>query len=163
MSRRLAAAAIATATLAVAPGARADVDYFKSSNDPTKVTIHVPNDRTTSERLLIGGLLAGVAAAGAVGGWFNWQSHEDAVKVSAHTPTGLTWTSDLQATEADAHREGVRAAICYGVAGAFVAGVVIAALRTDPGERVVAIDPAHPQAMIAPVPGGAVIGATWGF
>jgi hypothetical protein len=161
--RSLAAAVTALATAALAPGARADVDYFKATTKPTTVTVHVDNDRTNNQLLLIGGLFAGAAVAGGVGGWFNWQSHEDAVKVSAHAPTGQSWSSDLQATYDDAHTQGVRAIVCYSIAGAFVAGVVIAALETNPGERVLDLDPAHPQAMIAPVPGGAVVGATWGF
>jgi hypothetical protein len=161
--RSLAAAATAFATVALASGARADVDYFKAATKPTTVTVHVDNDRTPGQRLLIGGLLAGAVVAGGVGGYFNWQSHEDAVNVSAHAPTGLSWTSDRQATYDDAHTQGVRAIVCYSIAGAFVAGMVIAALETDPGEKVLDLDASHPQAMIAPVPGGAVVGATWGF
>jgi hypothetical protein len=162
MSRSLAALTV-IATAAIAARARADVDYFKATPKPTTLTVHVDNDRTTGERALIGGLLAGAAVAGGLGGWFNWQSHEDAVKVSAHAATGLSWTADRQATYDDAHTQGVRAIVCYGIAGAFVAGVVIAALETNPGESVIDVDPAHPQAMIAPVPGGAVVGASWGF
>ena len=160
--RSLVAAVIATA-LAGAPAVRADVDYFKVTTKPTTVTVHVDNDRTTGQLLLIGGLIAGAGVSGGLGGWFNWESHDDATKVSAHAPTGLSWTADRQATLEDAHTQGVRAIVCYGIAGAFVAGVVIAALETDPGEQVVDVDPDHPQAMIAPVPGGAIVGATWGF
>ncbi len=151
------------AALALAGTARADVDYFHTASKSTKVTVREGNDRTPGQRRLIGGLAAGGGLALVVGAYFNWQSHSDADAVSSHRLSGATWTADDQATYDRAHSEGVKAIVGYSIAGAFAAALVVTMIETDPGDHLVELDPTTPQATITPTPGGAIVGATWGF
>jgi hypothetical protein len=149
--------------VALAGTARADVDYFHAASQPGKVQVREGNDRTPHQRMLIGGLAGGGGLALAIGAYFNWQSHEDADAVSSHRLSGASWTAANQATYDRAHSEGVEAIVGYSVAGAFAVALVVALIETDPGDRLVEIDPSAPQATITPTSGGAIVGATGGF
>jgi hypothetical protein len=160
MSRVLVCAALIIA--ATSSSARAgDVDYFETGGKPpTVVTVTQARPRTTGARLLIGGLIAGMAASLGVGVYYNLDSRSAANDVSARTPTGKSWTPALQATYDRAGSSGTKAEIGYGLAGAFAIGVVIAMWQTDPGEEQIDL---APHASVVPTPGGAIVGAAWGF
>lgn len=147
--------------LAAAP-ARADVDYFKAAQARKDVPPpQATPPRTTGERLVIGGLLAGSLIAAGVGAEFNLGARDAADSVSAKSLTGKTWTPDLQATYDRIHTDNVRAGIAYGVAGAFAIATLVALWETEkePGE--VELHPTSGTALVAPVRGGAIVGASW--
>ena len=160
MSRGL---ALTAALALLGTAAHADVDYFKQAAKPNQVNVLEGGERTHDQKLLLGGLAAGTVLALGVGAYFNWQSHDASDQVSAHRFTGMTWTADQQAIYDRAHSDGVKAIIGYGVAGACAVALVVAIVKTDPGEHLVDLDAGRPTAIIAPTPGGAIVGATWGF
>ncbi|HTJ44269.1 MAG TPA: hypothetical protein VL463_19330 [Kofleriaceae bacterium] len=143
--------------------ARADVDYFKAAQKPTTVTYHVGNDRPERTRWLIGGLGGAAGLSLLAGAYFNFEAHDAATKVSAHTLTGKVWSDDLQGDYDRIHSSNVKAIVGYSLAGAFAIATIVVVLKSDPGETDVEVDPTKPTAMIAPTPGGAIVGASWGF
>jgi hypothetical protein len=147
------------AVIASGTPARAD-DYFHPRKSSTVVTARVPRERSGNAKLLLGGLVAGMAISIGVGAYYNLDSRSASHDVSSRTPTGKSWSAELQATYDRAHTSGIKAEIGYGVAGAFAIGALIALWQTEPGEDVVDY---KPQAMVTPTPGGAVVGARWGF
>ena len=155
--------ALVLATVLASTIARADVDYFKVAKRPTTVTYHQGKDRPARTRWLIGGLAGGAALSLAAGAYFNLDAHDAATSVSAHTLTGKVWSPDLQADYDRIHSSNVKAIVGYSMSGAFVIAAIVVLLKTDPGEEDIELDPSRPTAMVAPTPGGAIVGASWGF
>jgi hypothetical protein len=145
--------------LALATPARADTDYFAKHTDATKVTVQHRRARTTNARLLIGGLVLGAAATGGLGVYFNLQSRDVANQLSAvHSKIVGVWTPALQATYDRGQRDGSLAIAGYALAGAFLAGTIVAIIWTNPGSETTQLAPTAEV-----VHGGAVVGGTVHF
>jgi hypothetical protein len=146
----------------------AGVDYFHAVDDPRVVTVTARPPRPLRDKLVIGGLAVGAAAAVGVGIMFNLDSRRDARAVSADHFTGQPWTADDQRTFDKAHKDGVKAGVFYGVGALFVVGSLVALWMTEQPEHEVRIGPdgarlSTPTPTLAPTHGGAVLGATWTF
>jgi hypothetical protein len=112
-------------------------------------------------------LTAGAGAVvGAVGVYFHLDSRDKSDALSAHKLTGLPWTPERQAQYDAAHRSAVTAGVLYGIGGALVLGAAIAFMVTEPKMETITITPhtnPKPTALIAPTPGGALVGGMWSF
>lgn len=154
------------AILAVTVGAgvaHADTDYFQHSNDGSTIRIKRDKSRTTSQKLLIGGLLVGAAASIGVAVHFHLDSRDAADEVSANDRlTGETWTPALQDTYDRAGTSGTYAIVGYVVGALFLGGSVVAAWKTQPDQEQIEIDN-HGRASITPIKGGILMARAWSW
>ncbi len=142
--------------------ARADgQDYFgEHANDGSQLKLKRQRSRTPSQKLLIGGLLVGAAAAIGFGAYYHLDSRDAANEVSSNGDlTGETWTAAHQATYDRADVSGTRAIVCYVVGAALLGGVIAAAWHSQPVEEEVLVT----RIGVAPVHGGAVVGGAWSW
>lgn len=142
--------------------ARADgQDYFGDhANDGSQIKLKRERSRTTSQKLLIGGLLVGATAAIGFGAYYHLDSRDAAKEVSSNGDlTGETWTAEHQATYDRAGSSGTLAIVGYVVGAAFLGGVIAAAWQTRPVEEEVLVTGLG----VAPVHGGAMVGGAWSW
>ncbi|CAN5880379.1 hypothetical protein BH11MYX3_BH11MYX3_15030 [soil metagenome] len=134
--------------------ARADAD----------IVIEIPGERSTENKLLLGGLAGAGAIVGAIGAYFHLDSRSASDDVSSSKFTGQAWTPDDQEAFDRADRSRSRAIIGYSVGGVLLAGAVIAYIITEPKSEKVVIRPhGRGSPTIAPAEGGAVLGGMWSF
>lgn len=127
------------------------------------VVIKEPNERTWGNIATCAGIAAVGFALGGVGLYYNLDSRNAANTVSSPGATGLAWSAALQADVDRAHDSGVKAGVFYGIGGAAVIAAVVTLIATDPGSHTTTIYPHDGTALIAPAPGGAVVGGAWSF
>lgn len=156
----LAAATVAHADqVPVEPPDPADTQMFKA---PTgrDIVIDTPNDRSTSNIILVSSLAGGGAILGGIGLYFHLDSRSQSDKVSATAPTGRPWTGANQSAVDTAASDRTAAAVFYGVGGALIIAAAVTLMLTDPGSTRTVI---HPHTALAPVPGGAIAMHEWSF
>lgn len=168
---RLPALIVGLAVVASALPAHADGDYFNDASEGKEITFQLDRPRTSGQRLLIGGLLAGAALSAGVGLYFHLDSRDktgDVEAVDQHT--GRIYTEEVAATRSGAFSSRRWAIAGYAVGGLFIAGTVVALAITDPGKERITVgkDGAEPPAPVMPVsilmvPGGALVGGAWSF
>ncbi|MEO7091828.1 MAG: hypothetical protein ABI175_01175 [Polyangiales bacterium] len=152
MSRLL--PAICMLALVVPRIARADKD----------IVIEIPGERTTGQKLLVGGLAGAGFLAGAIGAYFHYDSRQASDEVGSDKFTGHAWTADDQALVDQADRSRSRAIIGYSIGGALLVGAVIAFIVTDPPSETTVIRPhGRGSPTVMPTPGGAMVGGAWSF
>jgi hypothetical protein len=153
MLRRLLSVALAAALAAPAPVA-AD-DYFKDAPSSTAVTMRVPRERTTRQKVTIYGLLGGAAIFAGVGAWAHLDSRDAAeeLEIKDVEPED-TWTDDRQATYDRGLRSRGIAVFGYAMSGGLLIGAAIAAYLTRPGDETIVVEPTR---------GGATVGAVWSW
>lgn len=152
MSRLL--AAICLLALIVPRVARAERD----------IVIEIPGERTTEQKILVGGLAGVGFLAGAIGAYFHYDSRQAAGDVGADTYTGHAWTAEDQELVDQADRSRSRAIIGYSVGGALLIGAIVAWVMTNPPSESVTIHPhGRGSAMLAPTEGGAMAFGMWSF
>ncbi len=136
------AAALVAVTLAAGVAHADTPDYFAKPNEGSTIKVKRTKSRTTNQRLLIGGLLAGAALGIGVGVYYHLDSRDAANAVSANDDlTGETWTPELQATYDRAGTSGTIAIVGYAIGAAFLGGTIVAAWKTQPGEEQLAVTP----------------------
>jgi hypothetical protein len=152
--------------LASGPGwARADTDYFQGGAAPTAIKYKKTRSRTLGQRLTIAGLGVAGLAAGGLGLHFHLDSRDAAEELSSDDDVVGTWTADRQALHDRAGASGTKAIIGYSVGALLLGGAVVALWRSEPGEDEVVLAPGGRAAVpvVAPVPGGAVVGGAWSW
>jgi len=124
------------------------------------IVITVERDRSTRNKLFVGGLAGLGAIFGGVGLYYNLDSRDAAALVSPKRPTGQPWGPEQQRDFDRAHSSGVKAGVFYGIGGALLVASFVTLVVTDPGTDTTVI---HPQTTIAPTRGGAFIARAWSF
>lgn len=125
-----------------------------------EIVVEVPGERSTENKLLCGGLAAAGVVAGALGLYWHLDSRDAADAVAADEFTGRPWSADEIALVERADRSKTRAQIGYGLGGALLVAAVVTFIVTDPpSERSVI----RTGAIVAPTPGGAIVGRSWSF
>lgn len=158
-------AAILVLTLGAGSARAEEPDYFdRNPNEGSTIRVRREKSRTLGQKLLIGGLLVGAAASLGAGAYYNLDSRDAANEVSSNDDlTGETWTAEHQATYDRAGTSGTKAIVGYALGGGFVAGAIIAAWLTQPGDEEVAVGARAARAVVAPVAGGALLGGAWSW
>jgi hypothetical protein len=112
-------------------------------------------------------ILGGSAVVvGAIGLYFNLEARSASDEVSAIKFTGRAWTPERQDRYDDAQRNGTIAGVMYGLGGALLLTTAIYYIVTEPAQEEMVITPNSRRpasAMIAPTPGGALVGGAWSF
>lgn len=145
--------------IAASAPASADTDYFAKPNQSSAVMVRHQKSRTLGEKLTIGGLLVGAAITGGLGLHWHLASRDAANAVSAsHDRIVGVWTDDKQTTYDRAGSAGTEAIVGYSLAGACIAGAIVAAVLTSPGYENTPMAPA-----LAITRGGAVVGGSVHF
>lgn len=158
--------AIACVLVAAVPGA-AIAQVVPEHDGPVlrppprrEIVVETPGERSTSNKLLCGGLAAAGLVAGALGVYWHLDSRDAADAVSADTFTGRAWSAEDVALVDQADRSKTRATVAYGLGGALLVAAVVTFIVTDPpSERSVI----RTGAIVAPTSGGAVVGGMWSF
>lgn len=169
MQPRACAATLVAAVLAFAAPTAVhadDVDYFAAKPDSQSVTVKRPKSRTPTQRLQIGGALVIGALCAGVGVYFHLDSRDAADSVSGGGKLiGEAWTAEHQATYDRARTSGYYAGFGYGLSALFLGGAAVITWMTHPGDEVLVINPGERAAtpVVAPVPGGAVVGGAWSW
>ena len=133
---------------------------FAQSRD---IVVETPGERTTQNKLLIGGIAAAGVLAGAAGLYYHLDSRSSSNDVSADAETGRPWTQSLQDKVDRAADDRTRAAVFYGVGGALVVTAIVVLIVTEPATETAVIHPHTALPTLAPTPGGAVVGGAWSF
>lgn len=147
----------------VAPG---DNRYLNGSRAGQDIVVRFHQDRSRGNVI---GLAASAGAAVLLGGaglFFHLDSRDATSAVAADRFTGLTWSDARQAEVDRAERSATVAGILYGAAGALALATAVAYIVTEPPLETRVIHPhvnRRPTAVLAPSPGGAVVGGAWRF
>lgn len=126
------------------------------------ITIVTPGERTTENKLLVGGLVAGAAVVGGLGLYFHLDGKSASDKVSSDVFGGEEWTADDAALFDQAERSRTKAIVAYSVGGALLVGAIVALIVTEPPSEITVLRP-RAVPTVAPAAGGAVLGGMWSF
>jgi hypothetical protein len=129
-----------------------------STTGPHDIVVTTEGQRSTKNIAILASVAGAGALLGGIGAYFNVQSRSSANDVSASSPTSTPWTAARQATYDNAHDEGVKAGIFYGIGGALLIGAVVGLIVTVPKSETTTI---HPHVNVQP--GGATLGGSWSF
>ncbi len=128
------------------------------------IVIEIPGERTTEQKLLVGGLAGAGVIIGAIGAYFHNDSRSASDDVGSDRFTGHAWTSEDQDLVDRADRSKSRAIIGYSIGGALLIGAVVAYIVTDPPSETATIHPhGRGSAGLAPTDGGAMAFGAWSF
>lgn len=127
------------------------------------ITIVAPGERTTNNKLVLGGIAGAGLVAGAVGFYFHLDSRSASDEVGTDVFTGTAWTPAHQDLVDRAASSRTAAIAMYSLGSACLIGAVVYWIVTDPPDETIVIRPRTAQPTIAPTPGGAVLGGTWSF
>ncbi|MFN0246114.1 MAG: hypothetical protein ACKV2T_04350 [Kofleriaceae bacterium] len=127
------------------------------------ITIVAPGERTTNNKLALGGIAGAGLVAGAVGFYFHLDSRSASDEVGTDVFTGTAWTPAHEALVNRAQSSRTAAIAMYSVGSAFLIGAVVYWIVTDPPDETIVIQPRTAQPTFTPTPGGAVLGGTWSF
>jgi hypothetical protein len=142
-----------------------DTRNFAAPRGKDVVVIAYP-ERTRKSILVMGGLAAGGALFGAVGLYFHLDSRSASNDVSAHENTGVPWSAAKADAYDRAHSSAVTAGVLYGIGGSLLLATAIVYIVTEPEAEKMVIHPHvddKPSALVAPLPGGAMVGGAWRF
>jgi hypothetical protein len=129
----------------------------------TDIVIETPGERTTNNKLVLGGIAGAGVIAGALGLYFHLDSRSASNDVSADAKTGRAWTQEDVDLADRASSSRTRAAVGYSIGGALLIGAAIALIVTEPKSETTVIRARSTQPTISPTPGGAVVGGMWSF
>ncbi len=155
-SMKYAVGVLVTAIVASTPLVYAD-DALKP------ITIVAPGERSTNNKLVLAGIAGAGLVAGAVGFYFHMDSRSASDEVATDVFTGTAWSPAHQALVDQAESSRTAAIVMYSIGGAALIGAIAYWIATDPGEETIVIQPRTAQPLIAPTPGGAVVGGMWSF
>lgn len=142
----------------------ATVDPGSARADGIKpITIIAPGERSTHDKLVLGGIAGAGLVAGAFGLYFHRDSRAAGEDVGTNVFTGDAWTQEHQDLVDRANRSRTAAIALYGIGSACLIGAVVYWIVTDPPDETIVIQPRTAQPTIAPTPGGAVLGGMWSF
>ncbi len=128
------------------------------------IVIEIPGERSTENKLLLGGIAGAGFIAGALGAYFHLDSRSASDDVSSSKFTGQAWTTDDQTLVDRADRSRSRAIVGYSVGGALLIGAAVVYIITEPKTEKAVIRPhGRGSPTIAPTQGGAVLGGMWSF
>lgn len=131
---------------------------------PHDIVVETPGERSTGNKLALGGMAAAGVLAGALGLYYHLDSRSLSDDVSADSATGRPWTSDLQSKVDRASDDRTKAAVFYSVGGVLIAGAIVALIVTEPKSETTVIRPHTAMPILAPAQGGgAVVGGAWSF
>lgn len=128
-----------------------------------EIVIETPGERSPANKALLVGLAGAGVLAGGLGLYWHLDSRSAADEVSASVFTGEAWTSEDVASVEQAERARTRAAVAYGIGGAFVVGALVALIVTEPAPERTVIRPRSATPTVAPTEGGALVGGRWSF
>lgn len=129
------------------------------------ITIVTPGERTTENKLLVGGLVAGAAVVTGLGLYFHLDGKSASDEVSSDVFGGEEWTADDAALFDQAESSRTKAIVAYSVGGALLIGAIVALIVTEPPSETTVLRPRAVRAVptVAPAAGGAVLGGMWSF
>lgn len=117
------------------------------------ITVDIPGERSRTNKLVLGSLVATAAVVGAIGLKFNLDSRDAADQVSTQRPTGQVWSPALQAVVDDADAARRNATIAYTIGSLALTAAIAGYLITDPKSQKVIL---RPTANVSPT--GALVG-----
>jgi hypothetical protein len=124
------------------------------------IVVEIPGERSTTNKLALGGIAGGGVLLGALGLYFHLDARTAADEASADRFNGKAWTADRQELADRADRSSTRAIVLYSVGSAALIGAIVTFIVTEPkSERSVI----RTQPVVTPAPGGATIGGMWRF
>jgi len=130
---------------------------------PREIVIEIPGERSTANVVVLAAVAGAGAIAGAVGVYENLDARSAQHAVAANRFLGRPWTQAEVALVDRAERSSTRAGIAYGVGGALLVGAAVAFIVTAPRSETSVIRTTRATPLVAPAPGGAVVGGAWRF
>lgn len=127
------------------------------------IVIETPGERTTNNKLVLGGIAGLGVVAGALGVYFHLDSRSASDAVSADALTGRAWTQEEVDLVDRASSSRTNAAVAYSLGGALLIGAVIALIVTEPPSETTVIRPHTGTPTVMPTSGGAMVGGVWSF
>jgi hypothetical protein len=143
-----------------------DDRYVRGVRAGREIVVRYTPDRSRNNITFVAVTAGAGALLGLVGAYFHLDSSSATDDVSADHFLGRPWTADNEDTYDRAHRSATIAGILYGVGGALLLTSAITYIATEPKLETRVIHPhtnAKPMTMVAPIRGGAVVGAGWSF
>jgi hypothetical protein len=141
-------------------------DDARSFPDPTgpSYTITSQGERSTNNKLALASIAGGGLLLGAVGLYYHLDSRDAADQVASLVPTNHAWTAADQETYDRAGTSGTKAKVFYTLGSLAVLTAIVGYIITDPPTETTTITPHRgPKPVVAPQPGGAVVGGLWSF
>jgi hypothetical protein len=140
-----------------------DVRQFPDPTGPA-YTIKSQGERSTNNKLALASIAGGGLLLGAVGLYFHLDSRDAADSVSALIPTSHTWSAADQEAYDRAGSSGTKAKAFYALGSIAVLTAIVGYIITDPPTETTLIRPHRaPKPVVAPEPGGAIVGGAWSF
>src|SRR4051812_18107941 len=128
------------------------------------IVIEVPGERTTEQKLMIGGLGGVGLIATVVGVYFHLDSRSASNDVTTDHFTGRAGTAGDTALVDRADRSRSRAIVGYSAGGVLLIAAAVAYILTEPKSETTVIHPhGRGSPSVAPTEGGAVFGGVWSF
>jgi hypothetical protein len=129
------------------------------------IVVRYTPSRSRNNVILLAALGGAAVIAGSIGAYFHLQYNSDNSDVAADSYTGLPWSTQRQDVYDRAQRESVYAGIGYGIGAGLLLATAIAYIVTepDPVEEVISPHTNAKHALVAPMPGGALVGGVWSF
>lgn len=140
-------------------------DYFPAPTGKD-IVLEIPGERSNRDIALCAGLAGGGVVLAGLGVYFNLDSRSAADAVTAHQNSGRVWTPAYAADVTQAHDSAIRAGIGYGVGGALLLASAVMWVITEPKTERRIIHPhgtGKSAPILAPTPGGALLGGQWSF
>ncbi|MDX2093407.1 MAG: hypothetical protein SFX73_36520 [Kofleriaceae bacterium] len=128
-----------------------------------KIEIVTRSERSLENKLLLAGLVGGGVLAGGLGVYFHLESRDASNAVAADTFTSEAWSTADQANVDRADDNRRKAALAYGIGGAFVVASIVTLIVTEPKAETIVITPNRPTPIVTPAEGGAMLGGRWSF
>ena len=142
-----------------------DVRDFPAPRGKDVVVVSYP-ERSKQNVYMLGGLAIGGALVGALGLYFHMDSRSATDDVAANKFLNVPWSAAHQDTYDRARSSSITAGVLYGVGGGLLLATAILYIATEPKPETITIQPRanpKPTALVAPTPGGAVVGGAWRF
>ncbi|MGE5180456.1 MAG: hypothetical protein ACM31C_00255 [Acidobacteriota bacterium] len=127
------------------------------------IVIVTEPDRPANNKILLASLAGGAALFGGIGLYFHLDSRSASNDVSAKRSTNTAWTSADAARYDQAHSSATKAEVFYGIGGALLVGAVVTWIVTAPNSETTVIHTGGGTPVVAPTPGGALVGGAWTF
>lgn len=146
-----------------APG---DQRHLSGRRKGREIVVRYHPDRSKRNMVTLASMAGAGVLIGAVGVYFHVDARSASDEVSARNTTGLTWSAARQDTYERAESSSTIAGVAYGIGGALLLATAVAYIVTEPEMETKTIHPheqGRPIALVAPTPGGALLGGAWRF